>query len=194
MSYSKSALAIGWLVAAAFVSNVSAAPVCDPDNGGLTLPQGFCALVAADGLGTARHLVVATNGDVFVALQDGGVAALRDTNDDGKFEVKEHFGQESLTGIALRNGYLYVAGRNTVLRYKMTPGELKPSGAPETVVTGLPGVRQHGDKGITFDGMGSLYVNVGAPSNACQAKDRQASENMDRVMNPSQVKESSSPR
>ena len=31
---------------------------------------------------------------------------------------------------------------------------------------------QHGDKGIAFDGKGSLYVNVGAPSNACQDPDR----------------------
>ena len=40
---------------------------CDADNGGLKLPQGFCALVAADGLGAARHLAVAPNGDVYVA-------------------------------------------------------------------------------------------------------------------------------
>jgi glucose/arabinose dehydrogenase len=67
-----------------------------------------------------------------------------------------------------------VAGRNTVLRWKMTAGQLKPSEAPETVVSGLEGVRQHGDKGITFDGKGGLYVNVGAPSNACQENDRKA--------------------
>jgi glucose/arabinose dehydrogenase len=157
---------------------LKAAPACDSDNGGITLPAGFCAEVVADGLGAARHLVVAPNGDVYVALQGdgemGGVEALRDTNGDGKFEVKEHFGTGSITGIGLRNGYLYVAGFNTVQRYKMTPGQLKPSGAAETIVMGLPGVRQHGDKGLTFDGQGSLYVNVGAPSNACQTKDRQA--------------------
>lgn len=88
--------------------------------------------------------------------------------------MKEHFGEGSLTGIVIRNGYLYVAGMNSVLRYKLTPGQLKPPGAAETVVAGLPGVRQHGDKGLTFDGKGSLYVNVGAPSNSCQTKDRQA--------------------
>jgi glucose/arabinose dehydrogenase len=33
--------------------------------------------------------------------------------------------------------------------------------------------RGHADKGIAFDGKGSLYVNVGAPSNACQMPDRQ---------------------
>ena len=81
---------------------------CDPGNGGIMLPAGFCALVAADNLGTARHLTVAQNGDTYVALQakPGGVVALRDTNGDGKFDQKESFGEGSITGIALRNGYL----------------------------------------------------------------------------------------
>src|ERR1035438_8096052 len=149
--------AIRWLmVVAAFTCSLKAAPACDPDNGGIALPAGFCAFVAADGLGTARHLVVAANGDVYVALQgkgeQGGVVALRDTNGDGRFEQKVHFGDTSTTGIALQNGYLYVANPNTVVRYKMTPGQLKPSGVAETIVTGLPGVQQHGAKGIAFDG------------------------------------------
>ncbi len=151
----------------------AAGPVaCDADNGGLTLPPGFCALVAANGLGEARHATAAPNGDLYVALLNGGVAALHDTHGDGRFDVIEKFGEGSVTGIELRNGYLWVAKVNSVERYKMTPGQLKPSGAPEIVVSGLQGVRQHGDKGIAFDGKGSLYVNVGAPSNACQARDR----------------------
>ena len=152
----------------------AAVPACDPNNGGITVPAGFCAFIAADNLGTARHLVVAANGDVYVALQNGGVMALRDTTGEGRFETQVKFGSTSVTGIALRNGYLYIATPNTVQRYKMTPGQLKPSGDPEIVVKDLPGVRQHGDKGIAFDGKGSLYVNVGAPSNACQVRDRAA--------------------
>jgi len=46
-------------------------PACDPDNGGITLPAGFCAVVVADQVGTARHLVVAPNGDLFVAIAGG---------------------------------------------------------------------------------------------------------------------------
>src|SRR5581483_5717538 len=133
---------------------------CDPGNGGIMLPAGFCAVVAADNLGTARHLAVAANGDTYVALQakPGGVVALRDTNGDGKFDQKESFGDGSITGIALRNGYLYVAKLNSIERYKMTPGQLKPASlTPEIVVSGLEGVRQHGDKGIAFDGKGSVY-------------------------------------
>ena len=65
------------------------APACDPNNGGITLPAGFCAFVAADGLGAGRHMAVAANGDLYLALQDkGGVVALRDTNGDGRFEMK----------------------------------------------------------------------------------------------------------
>jgi len=170
--------ASGALVAAGIALHAAALPDCDPDNGGITLPRGFCALVVADGVGPARHLAIAPNGDAYVALLDdgpadpGGVAALRDANGDGRFDTKEKFGDKSVTGIALRNGYLYIATPTSVLRYKMTAGQLVPSGRPETVVH-LPEQRQHEDKGIAFDGKGSLYVNVGAPSNACAVPDWQ---------------------
>ena len=169
------------LSAAAFgvtaAGRAAALPACDPDNGGITLPDGFCAIVAADGLGPARHLVAAPNGDVYVAIQQNrtdttGVYALRDTDGDGRFDQKELFGGAGGTGIALHNGYLYLATTTSVLRWKMTPGQLKPSGEPETVVSGIPINFQHADKGIAFDGKGGLYLNNGAPSNACQQPDR----------------------
>jgi glucose/arabinose dehydrogenase len=164
---------------AARLNGAASTPACDPDNAGLTLPSGFCASLVAEGLGTARHLVAAPNGDVYVALRTagnpptgGGVVALRDADGDGRFEIKETFGTDSTTGIALRNGYLYVAHPLNVQRYKLTPGQLKPDGEPETVVTGLPTEPGHRDKGLAFDGRGSLYINIGAPSNACQNPDR----------------------
>jgi glucose/arabinose dehydrogenase len=156
---------------------------CDPDNGGITLPQGFCALVVANDVGTARHMAVASNGDLYVATNTrgarggpqtgGGVVALRDTNGDGKFDVREQISTGATTGVALRNGYLYLAHPKTIERYKMTTGQLKPTGEAEIVVGDLPpDSPQHNDKGLTFDGKGSLYINVGAPSNACQSPDR----------------------
>jgi glucose/arabinose dehydrogenase len=177
MIFNSKFLAIGVFIVALGASSSYAAPACDPDNGGIKLPEGFCALVAIDETGAARHMAVAANGDVYVALQGGragkgGVMALRDTNGDGKLDAKEHFSSASVTGIALRNGYLYIATPTTVERYKMTQGQLKPSGEPEIIVADLPEQRQHEDKGIAFDGKGSLYINIGAPSNACQQKDR----------------------
>src|SRR5687767_3555211 len=158
-------------------------PMCDADNGGIRLLPGFCAQVVADSLGVARHMVAARNGDLYVALQTaggrgapetgGGVVGLRDGNGDGRFEVVEKFGAGSTTGIGIRNGYLYLAHPFVVERMKLTDGQLKPTGAAETVAHGFPTERQHQDKGLAFDDRGSLYVNVGAPSNACQNPDRQ---------------------
>src|SRR5262245_51534425 len=73
---------------------------CAADNGGLTLPAGFCSGVVADGLGAARNLVVAPNGDLFVTLRNGPrvegqppsngyIVGLRDTNGDGRMDVQE---------------------------------------------------------------------------------------------------------
>ncbi len=155
-----------------------AAPACDPGNGGITLPKGFCALVAVDNIGTARHAVAAANGDLYVALRTeggntGGVMALHDSKGDGHFDLKQKFSDGSATGIALHDGYLYVARVADVIRYKMAPGQLVPAGQPEIVVSGFDTAREHNDKGLTFDDKGFLYVNVGSPSNACQARDRQ---------------------
>ena len=156
----------------------AAAPACDADNGGLKLPQGFCAAVVADSLGAARHLVVAPNGDLFVSIRSrsgpgGGIVALRDADGDGKLETKEQFGQGSATGIGLRNGYIYYATPTSIVRYKLAAGQLKASGEPEIVAQDLPERRSHADKGLAFDGRGGVYVNFGSPSNACQQPDRQ---------------------
>lgn len=160
--------------AGVFTASAAASPACDPGNGGITLPPGFCAYVAADGLGTARHAVVAPNGDLFVGLQNGGIAALHDSTGNGRFDVVEKFGSESVTGIGFHDGYLYYATPLTVERYKWAPGQLKPTGAPQIVISGLPSQkREHRDKGLTFDDRGHLYINVGTPSNACQVRDRQ---------------------
>src|SRR5690242_9222656 len=81
-------------------SPASAAPECDPGNGGITLPKGFCAVLAVEDIGTARHAVAAPNGDLYVALQgrgggDGGVMALHDSKGNGRFDVKQKFGTGS---------------------------------------------------------------------------------------------------
>src|SRR5438552_12787728 len=160
---------------------------CDTDNGGLTLPAGFCAGVIADNLGTARNLVVAPNGDIFVSVrngptvqgqppQPGFIIGLRDTDGDGRIDVQEKFGTQGATGIRLRNGYLYYSTTTSIERFKMAPGELKPSGPAEVIVGDFPSgsnQRGHRDKDIAFDNAGNVYVNVGLPSNACAEPDRQ---------------------
>jgi glucose/arabinose dehydrogenase len=162
----------------------AALPACDADNGGLMLPAGFCALVASEGVGPARHLTVAPNGDVYVSLQEpsgqeshserGGIVALRDTTGDGRFDQIARFGKEGGTGISVQGEYLYFAPNDRVVRWRLAPGQLAPQGEPEVIVSGFPELRGHVSKSIAFDGKGALWVDVGSPSNACQEKDRQA--------------------
>jgi len=149
-------------------------PTCASDNAGLTLPAEFCALVVADKVGAARHLAVAANGDVFVALRDsaGGVLALRDTSGDGIADVQRKFGPGPGSGIALHGGFLYFGTNDAVVRWPWRPGQLEPAGPPDTVVSGLTNRRQHAAKTFVIGADGALYVNIGAPSNACQTQDR----------------------
>ncbi|HEY2898290.1 MAG TPA: hypothetical protein VGJ12_14215, partial [Gemmatimonadaceae bacterium] len=70
----------------------AATAACAGDNGGLTLPAGFCATIFADSLGHVRDLVVAPNGDLYANTWSGQyypegstpphpfLIALRDTN------------------------------------------------------------------------------------------------------------------
>jgi glucose/arabinose dehydrogenase len=160
-------------------------PACDAGNGGITLPAGFCATIFADSLGAVRHVTVAPNGDVFVVLQRaarrdtgaaaprGGIVGLRDATGDGRADVREYFGELGGTGLALAPGYLYADARTAIVRYRLVPGQLRPSGPPDTIVAGLP-TTGHGAHPIVLDGRGGLFVNVGSQTNACQVKDRTA--------------------
>src|SRR2546426_46202 len=155
----------------------AAVPSCDSDNGGITLPDGFCAVVVADQVGRARHLAVTPSGDIFVALDDGrgakgGVLALRDTSGDGKADVRETAGTEGGTGIALSKGSLYFSTATTVYRFALAAGRLKPVGEPSVIVKDLPaGGHSARNLALSADGK-TLFVNVGSPSNVCQVADR----------------------
>lgn len=154
----------------------SAKLACAPDNDGLVLPEGFCAVVVADSVGRARHLAVRGNGDVYVALRQatdaGSIAALRDTTGDGTSDVISYFGEVGGTGIKLRDGHLYFASDTSIVRYALAADELVPRASPEAVVSGFPPQPSHAVKPFEFDGAGNMYVNIGAPSNACQAERR----------------------
>lgn len=159
----------------------AAAIACAPDNGGITLPAGFCATVFADDLGRARHLAVRDDGAVFVMVApgrgdsggSGGLVALRDGDGDGVAEEREDIAVRGGTGVALDGEWVYFAPDDAVMRIRVPMGSLVPAGEPETVVSGLPGQGSHSAKSIALAN-GRVYVNIGAPSNACQEEQRTA--------------------
>ncbi|HEV8231254.1 MAG TPA: PQQ-dependent sugar dehydrogenase, partial [Thermoanaerobaculia bacterium] len=70
-------------------------------------------------------------------------------------------------GVAFRDGSLYVAEINRVLRYDGIESRLT-NPPPPVVVREFPRDRHHGWKFIAFGPDGMLYVPVGAPCNICQ--------------------------
>lgn len=161
----------------AFSSGSPSVKTSTPAVGDLVLPQGFKAITVVESLGSNRHLVVNSNGDIYVRLsklKDGkGIFVLRNKN--GKYETINSFGNYTGTGIAIKNGYLYASSNNEVFRYKFNASnEIDNTANPEKIVTGLVSGNQHETKSIILDNAGNLYVTIGAPSNACQVKDRTA--------------------
>jgi glucose/arabinose dehydrogenase len=137
--------------------------------------------VFAEGITHARYLDVAENGDVYVSIENTAerdtvqrpaVYALRDTTHDGRADLIRPFGKHGNTGIALYHDWLYVDQGEAINRYFRPPGQLLPSPQAETIVSGIPLLPGHRARNFAIAPTGEMYVNVGAPSNACQIKDR----------------------
>ncbi|HZF72795.1 MAG TPA: PQQ-dependent sugar dehydrogenase, partial [Gemmatimonadaceae bacterium] len=159
---------------------------CDADNGGITLPSGFCAVVVADIVidgapAHARHMAVTPSGDVFVAINSPsnknpsfGIVGLRDNDGDGRADEQTQFSPAlGGSGIAWRDGRLYFGANDRVLRFRLPDGQLSPTASPEVVVAGLPNTGDHISKSIVLSGDNRLFVNIGSASNSCQVANRQ---------------------
>ena len=153
------------------VAPVTPPPATCTRTSGLLLPEGFCAVVVAQRLGRVRGVTVSPAGDVFVALGDGGVVALRDTDGDGTADQERRFGDEGGTGILWHEGYLWFAANSRVLRWRLPSGTLEPTGPAEVIVKGLP-TNGHGSKTLARLGGDTLIVNLGSETNSCQQSDR----------------------
>ena len=169
--------------------SVAAPNACAGDNGGLSLPSGFCATIFADSLGHVRHLVVAANGDVYANTWSGKyydegttpsapfLVAMRDSNHDGRADMIKRFGDSLAnggaggTGIALYKGGLYAEEKDKIVRYALDSG-FTPTGGPATIVSGLPLNGDHPMHPFVIDSSGQLFMDVGSRSNACQMKNR----------------------
>jgi len=140
--------------------------------GEITVPDGFKISVFHEGVGRrARQLTVRDNGDVFVARIDGTLIALRDSDGDGKANQTQERKMAITTDVDIRDGWLYFSDRVSLNRVALDDN-LMPAGDAETVISGFPAERQHAEKTFTFDDAGNIYVNIGAPANACQEEMR----------------------
>jgi glucose/arabinose dehydrogenase len=101
-------------------------------------------------------------------LAGGAVLALRDTDGDGHADVRATFGRSGNSGLYLRGDDLYADNGTFIVRYTLTPGTLAPSGAPDTLVKGLP-TGGHSSRSIAVDASGNLFIGVGSVTNICES-------------------------
>ena len=140
----------------------------------ITLPEGFEIEIFAENVKNARTMVRTPKGTIFVGTRgEGKVYALRDN--DGDYRADEQFlidkGLEMPNGVAFRDGALYVAEYNRILRYDDIEDNLKNPPEPVVINEDYPSKKHHGWKYIEFGPDGKLYVPVGAPCNICESED-----------------------
>ena len=140
----------------------------------IKLPPGFTIAVYATGVRNARQMALGTNGTLFVGSRTArNVYAVVDRDKDNKadqvYTIATNLAQPS--GVAFRDGALYVAEISRVIRFDGIESKLEAPPAPAVVNDKLPTERHHGWKYLGFGPDGYLYVPVGAPCNVCERPD-----------------------
>ncbi|HVQ75792.1 MAG TPA: PQQ-dependent sugar dehydrogenase [Candidatus Binatia bacterium] len=139
--------------------------------GDIGVPPGFRVEVYATDVPNARQMALGPPGVVFVGSRTAGrVYAVVDEDGDGRVD-RTHVlasGLEQPSGLAYRDGSLYVAAVSRILRLRDVARDLAQPPPHEEVTGAFPRDGHHGWKFIAFGPDGYLYVPVGAPCNACE--------------------------
>ena len=141
----------------------------------LKLPDGFEITIFASDVVNARQIAIGDKGTIFVGTRkEGKVYALVDSNKNGKADRK-YLIDKNLnmpSGVAFKDGSLYVAAVDKILRYDNIEKQLIAPPRPIIVIDDLPDETHHGWKAIEFNSDGKLYVPVGMPCNICLSTDK----------------------
>jgi glucose/arabinose dehydrogenase len=134
----------------------------------ITLPPGFRITVYTADVPNARQMALGPSGVVFVGSRsEGKVYAVVDRDGGNRTVHVVASGLNQPSGIAFRDGALYVAAVNRILRYRDVARDPAHPPKPEVVTDAYPSDAHHGWKFIAFGPDGRLYVPVGAPCNIC---------------------------
>ncbi|MFL1464186.1 PQQ-dependent sugar dehydrogenase [Roseococcus sp. DSY-14] len=135
----------------------------------LRLPEGFQAELWAHGLPGARVMVRGPNGTIFVGTRTiGRVYAVRDTGAAREVSVFMQ-GLTQPSGLAVRDGALWIAAMHRVLRVDNVEANLaNPQPVELTQAFGQATEPHHGWKHIAFGPDGRLYIPRGVPCNICE--------------------------
>jgi glucose/arabinose dehydrogenase len=131
----------------------------------IRLPPGFKIEVYASGIPEARQMAWGANGTLFVgSFNATNVYAV--TDQGGRRSVKTILkGLNMPTGLAFRDGALYVIAINRLLRYDNAEANLDHMPEPVVVYDDMPPYVAHGWKYLVTDKNGWMYIPFGPPFN-----------------------------
>lgn len=155
-------------------------------NSSIKLPPGFKIEIYASNVPNARSMVLSDNGILYVGTRDAGIVyALVDNNQDFKIDevITIASGLNMPNGVDIKNGSLFVAEVNRVIRFDDIDNTFRNNPKYFVVRDDFPTEKHHGWKFIKFGPDGKLYVPVGAPCNICLRKDDERYASITR-MNP----------
>jgi glucose/arabinose dehydrogenase len=160
------ALIVVGCVYSGYLANMLPTAAAELDE--LTLPPGFRIAVYAADVPNARQMALGPPGVVFVGSRsEGKVYAVVDRDGGHRTVHVLASGLNMPSGVAFRDGALYVAAVNRVLRFRDVARDPAHPPKPEIVTDAYPSDAHHGWKFIAFGPDGRLYVPVGAPCNIC---------------------------
>ncbi|MBR9869078.1 MAG: sorbosone dehydrogenase family protein [Oceanospirillales bacterium] len=139
----------------------------------LKLPQGYQISVVAQAE-NARQMALGEPGTLFVgSRREGRVYRFKDRDGDGRYEQRDILlrGLNMPSGIAWRNGSLYIAAVDRILRIADADHVGLRTLQTELITDNLPDISHHGWKYLKFGPDGDLYFNLGAPCNICLSQD-----------------------
>jgi glucose/arabinose dehydrogenase len=138
----------------------------------LRVPEGFRVELWAHGMPGIRAMVRAEGGTIFAGTRViGRVYAIRDLGDRREGRVLLQ-GLTQPSGLALRDGALYVSALSRMLRVDNVEANLDaPQPVDLSAAFALPPETHHAWKHIQFGPDGRLYVPVGAPCNYCTVEE-----------------------
>ena len=136
----------------------------------IELPPGFSIEIYAEGVENARQMALGDAGTLFVGSRKAGkLWAVTDADGDQQAETVRLIdkGLNMPSGLAFRDGALYVGAVDEILRYDDIEARLDQPVEPVVVTDVLPDKTHHGWKYLRFGPDGKLYIPVGVPCNIC---------------------------
>jgi len=148
--------------------------VSPPAGASLHLPPGFHIEVFAEGFEAPRFMLLGPNNEILLADSAGGFFGGRGAVYvlNGKERRKIIEGLDRPYGLALWNGYLYVAETTSLKRYQYDSKAMKVTGKGEEIVPMHQFGSGHWTRTVLFDRQGKkMYLTIGSASNVDSGED-----------------------